>query len=308
MMTANTRQPLDDFLDQRIRDAGISSTALVFTFFCDVVTQHGCEIWLGNVIRALAPLGISERLTRTAVYRLVQDGWLESRKHGRRSYYRLTRTGENYYQRAASRIYASAKPGWDGSWTLLFTSMVAAEKRDALQRGLSWLGYGRLGAGVFALPRNEGAVLDHLLEDLDLQGGIVRMQAQADDAESMQQLVLARWKLDELRQRYREFNSRYSRASKILDGKVEPPAHSQLLLRILLIHEYRKILLNDPELPADMLPADWEAFDAQALTGRIYRRLAVSTSRWAQLELFDRDSHEKPCAEVVPERFPLPEH
>ena len=123
-MNRSTSNPLDNFLQTRMRDGNISSTTLVFTFFCDVKTQHGGEIWLGSIIHALAPLGINERLTRTAVFRLVQDGWLESRKQGRRSYYRLTQTGQHYYQRAATRIYASSKPGWDGVWTLLFVSLV----------------------------------------------------------------------------------------------------------------------------------------------------------------------------------------
>ena len=98
-MTNKATSPLDRFLQQRMQTGNISSTTLVFTFFCDVVTQHGGEIWLGSVIHALAPLGVNERLIRTAVFRLVQDGWLESRKLGRRSYYRLTRTGQHYYRR-----------------------------------------------------------------------------------------------------------------------------------------------------------------------------------------------------------------
>jgi phenylacetic acid degradation operon negative regulatory protein len=307
-MTASKSHPLDDFLARRMHEANISSTALVFTFFCDVVTQHGGEIWLGSIIRTLAPLGISERLTRTAVFRLVQDGWLESRKLGRRSYYRLTRTGENYYQRAARRIYASSKPGWDGAWTLLFTYTVPAKKRDALQRGLSWLGYGRLAAGVFALPRDEHEPLDQLLEDLGLEGCIVRMKAHADDTESMQKLVLARWQLDELRRRYREFNSLYTGVAKILADDGLPSAHSALLLRVLLIHEYRKILLSDPELPADMLPVGWEAGEAQSLAGKIYRQLAVPSSRWAQLELFNTEGNVKACKQAIASRFPISAH
>ena len=69
--------PLKQFLLQRMRDANISCTTLVFTFFCDVVTQHGGEIWLGSVIHALAPLGVNQRSTRTAVFRLVGDERLE---------------------------------------------------------------------------------------------------------------------------------------------------------------------------------------------------------------------------------------
>ncbi len=72
-MSNKTSSLLDQFLLFRMQEGNISSTTLVFTFFCDVVTQHGGEIWMGSIIRALAPLGINERLTRTSVFRLVQD-------------------------------------------------------------------------------------------------------------------------------------------------------------------------------------------------------------------------------------------
>ena len=93
-MPVSASDPIDKFLLKRMREGHISSTTLVFTFFCDVVTQQNGEIWLGSIIRALSPLGINERLTRTAVFRLVRDGWLESRKQGRRSFYQLSKTGQ----------------------------------------------------------------------------------------------------------------------------------------------------------------------------------------------------------------------
>jgi len=281
-----TSHPLDDFLLQRMRDGSISSTALVVTFFCDVVTQHGGEIWLGNIIRALAPLGINERLTRTTVFRLVQDDWLESRKQGRRSYYRLTRSGHNYYQRAAQRIYSSGQPDWDGGWSLLLTSLVPEEKRDALKRGLNWQGYGQLAAGVYALPRNQTPVLDELLSDLDLKDAVVRMQAQANSSENLKQLILTRWKLDDLQTAYKAFIAHYRDGHRTLQ-KHPPDGHSMLLLRILLIHEYRRILLRDPELPAEMLPENWEGHIARTLTGEIYRELVSSTTDWMNRELLE---------------------
>ena len=303
-MSRSTSNPLDRFLQTRMRDGNISSTTLVFTFFCDVITQHGGEIWLGSIIHALAPLGINERLTRTAVFRLVQDGWLESRKQGRRSYYRLTQTGQHYYQRATTRIYASDKPDWDGVWTLLFVALVPEEKRDALHRGLSWLGYGRMAAGVYALPCNDRPPLDELLVDLDLEDSIVHMQAQAENAENLQKLVMARWKLRNLRQRYKAFTSQYLKARKTLHGKKPPSAHSMFLLRVLLLHEYRRILLSDPELPAAMLPADWEGYAAQSLTGEIYRDLAAPTTKWVNRELLNADGNLKGGSGTLKTRFP----
>ncbi len=303
-MTSKASCPLDHFLRQRMQTGNISSTTLVFTFFCDVVTQHGGEIWLGSVIHALAPLGINERLTRTAVFRLVQDGWLESRKQGRRSYYSLTQTGQHYYQRAASRIYTSNRPDWDGVWTLLFTSLVAEEKRDALHRGLSWLGYGRMATSVYALPSNDRPPLYELLADLDLEDSIVHMQAQAENAGNLQKLVMARWKLRNLRQRYEAFTSLYQNAQKVLQSKQPPSGHSMFLLRVLLVHEYRRILLSDPELPAAMLPADWEGYAAQSLTGEIYRELTAHTIKWVSRELLNADGHMKVDSSNLENRFP----
>ena len=303
-MNKSASNSLDHFLQKRMQEGNISSTTLVFTFFCDVVTQHGGEIWLGSIIHALAPLGINERLTRTAVFRLVQDGLLESRKQGRRSYYHLSQIGQNYYQRAAKRIYANHKPEWDGVWTLLFISLVPEDKRDALHRGLSWLGYGRMAAGVYALPCNARPPLDELLAELDLENSIVRMQAQAENAKTLQKLVMARWKLRNLRQRYEAFTSQYQKARKILQNRNPPDAHSMFLLRVLLMHEYRRILLADPELPAAMLPADWEGYAAQTLTGEIYRELAAPTTQWVNRELLNADGNMKGGSRRLKTRFP----
>ena len=302
-MKNEASSPLNQFLLQRMSDANISCTTLVFTFFCDVVTQHGGEIWLGSIIHALAPLGIKQRSTRTAVFRLVRDGWLESHKQGRRSYYRLTQTGQNYYQRAADRIYAGSKTEWDGAWTILFTALVPEQKRDALNRGLLWLGYGRMAAGVYAQPCDTRPQLRELLTDLNLEDSVVHMQAQAGCDESLKRLVLSHWKLDDLRQKYKTFTSHYLEARGALNNISPPNGHTLLLLRILLVHEYRRILLSDPELPAEMLPADWEAYAAQSLTGEIYRQLAGPTTQWVNQELLNADGNMNNSASILSNRF-----
>lgn len=302
-MNKQASNALERFLLERMQDGNFSSTTLVFTFFCDVVTQHGGVIWIGSIIHALAPLGINARLTRTAVFRLVQDGWLESRKQGRRSYYQLTKTGRNYYQRAAKRIYASHKPEWDSVWILLFVSLVPEDKRDVLHRGLSWLGYGRMAAGVYGLPSNDRLPLDELLSDLHLKDNIVHMQAQADNTDSLQKLIMSRWKLADLRRRYKEFIKQYRKAGQTVALIKRPKGHSLLLLRVLLMHEYRRILLGDPELPSAMLPSDWEGFAAQSLAGRLYRELAGPTSKWVNRELLNADGDLKGGSAILKTRF-----
>ena len=51
------------------------------------------------------------------------------------------------------------------------------------------------------------------------------------------------------------------------------------LLRILLIHDYRRMLLRDPELPEVLLPAQWPGQQARLLCKEIYRRLETASSR-----------------------------
>jgi len=69
------------------------------------------------------------------------------------------------------------------------------------------------------------------------------------------------------------------------------------------VHEYRRILLSDPELPAEMLPADWEAYAAQSLTGEIYRQLAGPTTQWVNQELLNADGNMKNSASILSNRF-----
>ena len=42
-------------------------------------------------------------------------------------------------------------------------------------------------------------------------------------------------------------------------------------MRTLLIHEYRRVLLRDPQLPAALLPLDWPGAAAYALCRDFYR-------------------------------------
>ncbi len=192
-------------------------------------------------------------------------------------------------------------------WTLLFVSLVPEDKRDALHRGLSWLGYGRMAAAVYALPCNDRPPLDELLSDLGLEDCIVHMQAQADNAGSLQKLVMSRWKLDDLRQRYKKFTLQYHNALSSMQNNKStsgpPTDHALLLLRVLMLQEYRRILLSDPELPVAMLPADWEGYAAQSLVGEIYREIAARTAAWVNRESLNADGNLKGGSNLLKTRF-----
>ncbi len=88
--------------------------SLITTVFGDSIAPRGGTVWLGSLIRAMADFGISERLVRTSVFRLVQDGWLQSSQVGRRSFYSLTEEGRDRFRAATHRIYGEGITDWDG--------------------------------------------------------------------------------------------------------------------------------------------------------------------------------------------------
>ena len=120
--------------------------SLIVTFFGDVVSVQPARAWLGSLISVMGNLELSEHLVRTACNRLAREGWLQSLRLGRRSYYHFSDYGARQYRRAAYRIYAPRKPEWDGYWD------GGADTRPSMRRaGLNWngnsAGWGLAGPG-----------------------------------------------------------------------------------------------------------------------------------------------------------------
>ena len=128
---------LRHFRAQRPLRAG----SLIITIFGDAIAPRGGAITLGSLIQLAQPLGLTERLVRTATARLAREGWIVARRAGRRSEYRLTGEGARRFAQATVRIYAGA-PAWDGRWTLLL--LPAGRRPAAVREQLRWLGFGAL--------------------------------------------------------------------------------------------------------------------------------------------------------------------
>ncbi|UUZ46965.1 hypothetical protein LP420_25380 [Massilia sp. B-10] len=103
------------------------SKSLVMTIFGDTIAPHGGTVWLGSLIELLAPFGINDRLLRTCVFRLAQEGWLVANRDGRRSSYALLPQALPRFERANRRIYAPLTAHWDGNWTMLLAPASAVD-------------------------------------------------------------------------------------------------------------------------------------------------------------------------------------
>ena len=247
--------------------------SLIVTVFGDSISQHGNIIWLGSLISSLAPFGLNARQIRTAIYRLVQDNWLTNDKVGRRSYYSFTDFGHRQYEKSAQRIYRSTPPPWNGQWTLILLGLVDSALREKLKRELHWQGFGALTHGVLAHPAADHQALAETLGEFGVQENVVCLRATAEQIQSrtaLAKLVRHSWNLDDLAQRYRDFVSDFEPALQAREEfRISAPAQ-MFELQTLLIHNYRRIVLQTTDIPEDLLPTHWPGRAAMKLVAELY--------------------------------------
>jgi len=70
-----------------------------------------------------------------------------------------------------------------------------------------------------------------------------------------------------------------------------------------LIHDYRRLLLRDPELPEQLLPAEWPGERARLLCKDLYRRLLAPAERHLDRFLLTADGTSPRLQPMVHARF-----
>ena len=101
------------------------------------------------------------------------------------------------------------------------------------------------------------------------------MDAQAG-LEAARRLAAQAWPLGRLAASYDRFNAAFAglgawQGAAPLDAMVA---------RTLLIHEYRRIVLQAPDLPVAILPPDWPGTTARALCRAAYAAVLPASEHW----------------------------
>lgn len=263
-------QWIENFLDQHPTRAN----SLIITIYGDFIAPHGGTVWLGSFIRLVQPLGLNERMVRTSVYRLSQEKWLVSEQLGRKSYYSLTTSGRRRFEHAYRRIYFAPQDTWAGEWQLvLIPGSLAGAPRDALRKDLAWAGYGALASGILAHPSGDTEALLDILQENGAHDKVVAMKASnisSLTSKPLQELVRECWNLDTLAAKYTDFIELFRPVLRTMRaaGKLDP--EQCFLVQTLLMHDFRRALLHDPQLPAQLLPANWSGGIARQLCHDLY--------------------------------------
>jgi phenylacetic acid degradation operon negative regulatory protein len=278
--------------------------SLITTVFGDSIAPRGGTVWLGSLIAVMQEFGIGERLVRTSVFRLVQDGWLQAKQIGRRSYYSLTDEGRERFEHATHKIYGEPVSNWDDTWTTVLLTNVAGTSKDAVRKELGWLGFGALSTNIFAHPAPDMSDLDAALRRLGVADDLVIMSGRTIRNESaMRRLVQESWNLADIDERYASFVKRFRPliAAYGKDANVSPK--TAFLVRTLLIQEYRKVLLRDPQLPAALLPAGWHGTAAYQLCRNLYLAIYAQADAYLSQTMETADGPLPPPSGGFMQRF-----
>ena len=261
---------------QRCSEPDISARSVLVTVLGDSVLPVTKTLWLSSLFRLADPFGFSERLVRTSMFRLVAEGWMTNERIGRRSRYSMTLLAVRESEDADRRIYGAESDPWDGLWTfaVVDTPSMPAAERDRIARHLRWHGFVTLGRGMMASP---SATEHGLSELLDLVAPVAVVPAGRAELADLQDLVEGGFFAEVFRTAdteaaYRDFLTRYKPwQSEDLAASAPLDAYS---LRTMLVHEFRRVRLRAPDVPAELLPPDWIGNRAYDVAADLYRRLS----------------------------------
>lgn len=265
---------VDRWIAAFLEERPVRANSLIVTVYGDFIAAHGGTVWLGSLIRLVEPLGLNERLVRTSVYRLSQENWLVSEQIGRRSYYSLTPSGLRRVEHAHRRIYSSPPENWSGDWQLVLLPPAARDgRREALRKELLWAGYGAIAPGVFGHPTADPAELRDILEFAGASDEVVLLAAHNRTAQPrapLRELARSCWNLESIAAEYRAFIGRFRPIRRLLGGAPSLDPEDCFLVRTLLMHDFRRVLLHDPQLPRQLLPESWSGGEARQLCRELY--------------------------------------
>ena len=211
-----------------------------------------------TLVSLLAAFGVNDAAARAALSRMVKRDLLESTRAGRNTFYRVTPRGRAILVATSRRIveFGSAHDDWSGEWSVVaFTIPENGRALRARARNrLGWLGFAPLYDDVWICPhdRHEAAVSE--LAAL----GVIATPLQATVAESGVPIRLPQnaWNLESLAELYHDFLERAEEVRALLAaGRIR--SEDALVHRTRLLEEWLELSSRDPDLPPNLLPADW---------------------------------------------------
>jgi len=246
----------------------------LFDVYGDHLRGRGSQAPVAGLVRLLDPVGIAAPAVRTAISRMVSEGWLEPLRLQSGRGYRATARTIRWLEDISARVYRSDVRDWDGHWHLVLVEHPSGRPdRARLRADLSFVGYAELTPHTWVSPFAR-AELDEVLARAGATARLVR-------ADQVEPSPIEAWDLPGLAASYEQF---VLEADTLLEGVdahgADAADEAAFAARFRLVHEWRKFLFTDPGLPEELLPDDWPGRAAAELFNREAQRLKPAADRF----------------------------
>lgn len=252
----------------------------LFDLYGDHLRSRGGRAPVAALVRILSPLDITAPAVRTAISRMVRQGWLAPVQLDGGRGYALTARATQRLDDAASRIYRTRETAWGGAWDLLVLEPVTHRSaRERVRTGLAFLGYGPLSDSTWISPFRSAEVA--ALLDTEMASA-ARFEARDENPRAR---VRKAWDLPAIAAAYETW---HRNARAVVNDPLDEDEQA-FAARSRLVHEWRKFLFTDPGLPAGLLPDDWPGHDAARFFAEEAARLLPAASRFVDRCLQQKD-------------------
>ncbi|MEE9374986.1 MAG: PaaX family transcriptional regulator C-terminal domain-containing protein [Rhizobiaceae bacterium] len=254
---------IEELLKQINRRDKLRVWSLIITFFGDSVMHRGGVVSARTIGTLMAQLGVESGAVRTALSRLASDGWIVRERQGRNAFYRLSPTGDDPFQKAASRIYATTETvdSKEANWMVVITDpndtdgMLWAEQLDGFFVSPHIV--------LFRNPTNKILQATKLEDCFVIEGKFSNLPNWVSRLAQPNKSKLA----------YQELVNNFHNV-------VPKTPLEALALRTLLIHQWRRELLRSPELPKELYESDWIGFSCRKVVAEVYKRILPLSEQW----------------------------
>ncbi|ASW53369.1 PaaX family transcriptional regulator C-terminal domain-containing protein [Plantactinospora sp. KBS50] len=255
----------------------MQARSALFDLYGDYLRPRGGRAPVAALVRLLTPLGIAAPAVRTAVSRMVRQGWLHPLRLSSGPGYSITPKAARRLDEAASRIYRTGRSGWDGRFDLLVLDGPTNRRdRQRLGANLSFHGYGMLDERTWVATR-PGEDIDGLLGEAGVR--FERFTSiHAAGTPGAVGVVRRAWDLTEIGEAYQRFVAEQRPLVTAVTARSSD--EDAYAARFRLVHAWRTFLFRDPQLPPALLPDRWPGTSAATFFDRHASRLRPAADRF----------------------------
>ncbi|MFC4003805.1 PaaX family transcriptional regulator C-terminal domain-containing protein [Prauserella oleivorans] len=250
---------------------------LLRTLFGDYWLAENACAPAGAVAEMLGEYGVSVAAARAALRRSAQKGMLTASKSGRSTRYGLTEHGRSTLVEVWERIVGFGATGeaWEGRWTCVAFSVPEQQRdlRHRLRSRLRWLGFAPLYDGVWVCPGVRDQQARSVLAETRIGAATVFVGQEAGSGVDFGRALDA-WDLDAVRVECERFVEETAELDRRVRAGLVAPVEA-LRSRTQLMVRWVSLVNDVPDLPPELLPGDWPAWEARRLWAAVYDGLRV---------------------------------